>query len=193
MDKTRGAQTRARIKWIEDGEKATQYFCSLEKSRQKKNVILKLQKENGEILMDNKDIMQEEVNFYETLYNQKTIEDNVKEATERFIKDETFPRLQESQADTCEGMISLEESTRALKAMNNGSAPGNDGLTTEFYKMFWCKIGSMVIEAFNESFKSGDLSYTQKQGVITLIHKGSDLDREHLTNWRPITRRTISF
>jgi len=187
LDKTRGAQTRARIKWIEDGEKATQYFCSLEKSRQKKNVILKLQKENGEILMDNKDIMQEEVNFYETLYNQKTIEDNVKEATERFIKDETFPRLQESQADTCEGMISLEESTRALKAMNNGSAPGNDGLTTEFYKMFWCKIGSMVIEAFNESFKSGDLSYTQKQGVITLIHKGSDLDREHLTNWRPIT------
>ena len=43
------------------------------------------------------------------------------------------------------------------------------------------------MKSFNESFDKGELSYTQKQGIIILLHKGIELDRDQLTNWRPIT------
>ena len=35
--RAKGAQVRARAKWIEEGERNTKYFCSLEKARAKKN------------------------------------------------------------------------------------------------------------------------------------------------------------
>ena len=71
--------------------------------------------------------------------------------------------------------------------MKNGSAPGYDGITTEFMKFFSSKIGALVTNSFIEAFDRGELSYTQKQGVITLLHKGNELDKEDLKNWRPVT------
>ena len=48
LDKDRGAQIRARTKWIEGGERNTKYFCSLEKSRGKKKVMTELRRTMGE-------------------------------------------------------------------------------------------------------------------------------------------------
>ena len=64
--------------------------------------------------------------------------------------------------------------------MKNWSAPGCDGMTTEFTQFFWTKIGTLVTNSFIEAFDRGELSYTQKQGVITLLHKGNELDKEDL-------------
>ena len=71
--------------------------------------------------------------------------------------------------------------------MKNGPAPGCDGLTTEFYKVFWLRIKSMLTASYRYSFEKGVLSQTQQKGIITLIHKGKNLPRESLANWRPIT------
>ena len=45
----------------------------------------------------------------------------------------------------------------------------------------------MVTNTFNEAFASEELTYTQRQGIIILLHKGKDLPRDRLNNWRPIT------
>ena len=37
------------------------------------------------------------------------------------------------------------------------------------------------------------MSYTQKQGIIILLHKGNDLPRDELTNWRPITLTNTDY
>ena len=42
MEKAKGAQIRSRIKYIEEGEKNTQFFLNLEKGRGKYNTITKL-------------------------------------------------------------------------------------------------------------------------------------------------------
>ena len=180
LDKARGAQTRARQKWIEEGERNTAYFCNLEKVRSKKKVITRLQKDSGDIIMGQNEIMAEQVSFYKALYNQTTEADNVKEEADAFIENETRPILNETDAASCEGVVTLEETSLALSKMKNGSSPGRDGLTTEFYKFFWVKIGAVVINSFNESFVAGELSFTQKQGVIALLHKAKGLDRECL-------------
>ena len=42
------------------------------------------------------------------------------------------------------------------------------------------------MDSLNESYKRGELSSSQKQGVITLIQK-KDLDKRLIKNWRPIS------
>ena len=83
--------------------------------------------------------------------------------------------------------MTQKEAAEALYRLNNGSAPGGDGITLDFLKFFWIKIKGFITNSFNESFDRSTLSHTQNQGIITLLHKGKDLDREKLTNWRPIT------
>ena len=41
-----------------------------------------------------------------------------------------------------------------------------------FFKCFWGQIGDFVVRALNEAFRDGELSATQKQGIITCIPKG---------------------
>ena len=45
----------------------------------------------------------------------------------------------------------------------------------------------MIFESFNMSYLNGDMSITQKQAIITLLHKGKNLSRDELSNWRPIS------
>ena len=48
------------------------------------------------------------------------------------------------------------------------------------------RIGTYVINSLNESYEVGELSITQKQGIITLLPK-ADKPRQFIKNWRPIS------
>ena len=71
--------------------------------------------------------------------------------------------------------------------MKNGSAPGCDGITVEFLKMFWTRISKLLTLSFNSELENGNLSSSQRTAAITLIHKGKNLARDNLKNWRPIS------
>ena len=66
--KTKGAQIRSRIKWVEEGEKNTKFFLGLEKSRQTKKTITALKDKDGEIHRDPTKILQLEREFYQDIY-----------------------------------------------------------------------------------------------------------------------------
>ena len=187
LEKARGAQCRSRIKWVQEGEKNTAYFCNLEKARKTKNVMTRLKKETGEIITNQGEIRKEQKQFYSKLYNQTTESEDIPNDCNNFIDQENIPMLTRDKALECEGIITELEAGKALFGLNNGSSPGGDGLSVEFMKVFWSKIKGFVTKSFNESFEKNELSYTQNQGIITLLHKGKDLDREKLNNWRPIT------
>ena len=187
IQKTKGAQIRSRIKWVEEGERNSKYFFNLEKSRKNRNIITKLTNDSGETLTDQRQILKEQVRYYKELYSQTTEADNIVEEVNEFLQNVNFPTLEAGDAQSCEENITLEETTSALRMMKNDTAPGSDGITTEFLKFFWNIIGKTLTSSFEESFQKGELSYTQKLGIITLIHKGKELDRDRLSNWRPIT------
>ena len=96
-----------------------------------------------------------------------------------------MPVLNEDDKTSCEAEISLPELSAALNSLNNSSAAGCDGLPALFYKVFWNKLKNIILESFNEAIKNGELSTSQKRGIITLLHKGDN--RKDLTNWRPIS------
>ena len=76
--------------------------------------------------------------------------------------------------------------------MKNNKSPGSDGFTAEFFKFFWQDLGDFILRSVNYGFESGELSVTQKEGVITCIPKG-DKDKQYLKNWRPISLLNVIY
>ena len=65
-------------------------------------------------------------------------------------------------------------------------SPGSDGFPAEFYEVFWNDISILFVNAINCSFQKGQLSVTQRQGIISPLPK-KDKNPLFLENWRPIT------
>jgi hypothetical protein len=75
--------------------------------------------------------------------------------------------------------------------MKLGRAPGQDGVTLEFYKVYWDLISKDYMAMLSLGYRSGRLHSGMTQGLISLLHKGGD--RLKVTNWKPITLLIISY
>lgn len=184
--KIEGVMLRSRAKWVAEGEKITNYFCNLEKRHYVSKSINKLHGKNG-MIEDSDQISKEVNNFYKNLYAKRSLQ-----AFEISDLIQNCPKLSTNQKQSLEGEITLTEAGIALKNMNNGKSPGTDGFGAEFYKFFWKKLGPFVVRALNQSLKDGELSATQKEGIITCIPK-PDKDREFVKNWRPISLLNVLY
>ena len=65
------------------------------------------------------------------------------------------------------------------------TSPGSDGLSIEFYQFFWADIKDLLVNSLNEGFEHNEMSNTQRQAIIRLLHKKGD--KTNLENWRPIS------
>ena len=75
--------------------------------------------------------------------------------------------------------------------MKGNKSPGLDGITIEFYQLFWPLLGNLLVEVFNESHEDGKLPESQRKSVISLIHKK---DREDdIKNYRPISLTNVDY
>ena len=88
----------------------------------------------------------------------------------QFLNLVSIPQFTEDQSKDCELILS-EKNLLVLKSMPNNKSPGNDGLTNEFYGVFWEDLKTPLISRFKSAFDKGDLSNSQKQVVIKLIEK----------------------
>jgi hypothetical protein len=70
-EKMKGKLVRSRAQWVDEGEKPTKYFCGLESKNYTSKIIPKVEKDNGEIVTDQKEILKEVQYFYENLYKNK--------------------------------------------------------------------------------------------------------------------------
>ena len=55
--------------------------------------------------------------------------------------------------------------------MEAGKSPGSDGLPSEFYKTFWSDISEAFVKSLNYGYLNGQLSVSQRRGIIKLIPK----------------------
>ena len=72
-----------------------------------------------------------------------------------------------------------------LKKSDNGKSPGSDGLTREFFIVFWNDISELLFNSLHEGKNKGSLSTSQRQAVIKLLDKGKD--KRFIKNLRPIS------
>ena len=177
----RGMLLRSRARWVEDGEKVSSYFCNLEKRHFVDKSINKITIDDDNAITDKRDIVKEFNNFYKCLYTKRDVRDA---AVSDLVSD--LPKLNDLQANQLEGLLTLDEISESLKNMKNGKSPGSDGFPAEFFKVFWRHLGEFVLRSLNEGFLRGEMSTTQKEGVIICIPK-PDSERDKIKNWRPIS------
>ena len=184
--KIEGYILRSKAQVIEEGEKKTKYFASLEKKRAESKLITRLNIK-GKITTDQNEILKEEKSYYEKLYSKH----DLKQSSYNFF-DNNVEKLDEVEQKICEGLLTEQECAAALKEMKNQKSPGSDGLTTEFYTIFWNNIKQFYISSINFSYQNGKLTELQTQSIISLIPK-SDKDTSILENWRLISLLNVDY
>ena len=190
-DYMKGLAIRSRANWIENGEKPTKYFCNLEKRNYINKNITKIIRNDGIEIIDQKEILHEIQYFYKDLYSNKDIFYEEKDLDEMLSKVD-ISKIDESTKCKLELPLDIYELTNSLKNMKNDKSPGPDGFTSEFFKIFWKDLKYFLLRSINEGIEKGELSITQKQGIISIIPKG-DKVRELLKNWRPISLLNITY
>ena len=175
-----GIILRAKADYVEYNEKNTKYFSSLEKKHAEMKTITRLNVQN-KILTDQKDILNETKAYYSKLYSKQ----NCSTPNTNFF-DDSLNKLDDTEKLSCEGILTDYECGNALKEMKNNKSPGSDGITTEFYKIFWNEIKAYLTNSLNYCYNIGSLNELQSQSLITLLPK-PEKDATSLKNWRPIS------
>ena len=189
-EKGRAAIFRSKCRWVEKGERPTKYFFNLEKRNYNRKTITELHTDDNEIVKEEDKILETIEKFYEDLYRSKITVSQVN--FDEFIKDVEIPTLDNDEKNELEGLFTLEGGKKVLETFEDNKSPGEDGFTAEFYKYFFDLLGVDLISSLNQAFEVGELSISQRRGVITLIPK-EDSDLLDLQNWRPITLLNIDY
>ena len=176
-----GAKIRSKAKFLDTDEKPTRFFLQKEKKSATDKYIKILTKDDGDPISTNTAIIEDCSQFYENLYSTKIIDPSLHDY---FLHD--IPKLSEESSELCEGEITLEECTRALKQMQNNKSSGPDGQPAEFYIFAFPLIGKEFVKLLNRVWLEGTLPLTQRQCLITLICKDKN-NADRLSNWRPIS------
>jgi len=184
-----GIITRAKVQWVEEGEKSTRYFMGLEKSKGTKRSITKLLTEEKQEIKDQEGISMETVKFYNKLFSSRNIQ-NRKISEYLSVSDNL--KVPGEVDEKINRPIEIGELDTGLKNFYNNKSPGIDGLSSEFYTNFWDRIKPILFKVYEESINRGALSPSQRTGIIVLIPK-PEKDHDQLKNWRPITLLNVDY
>ena len=107
-EKLNGVMIRARVRWAEEGEKPTRYFCGLESRNYINKIIPCAYKEDGTLINKQDEILQEVKCFYSNLFScqEKNQDINIEEILNNL---NNHSKLSEEEKASLEGDISEEE------------------------------------------------------------------------------------
>ena len=88
------------------------------------------------MLCETDDILNETISFYTELYTAESTDEYAQSMFSNISN-----RLSNEKSAMCEGYISFDEATKAIKSFAHDKSPGIDGLTAEWYNCFWDTIG----------------------------------------------------
>ncbi|KAL1479706.1 hypothetical protein MTO96_034799 [Rhipicephalus appendiculatus] len=81
------------------------------------------------------------------------------------------PKLPEEASANLTKKASAAEVFSILRSLKVGSAPGPDGLPTEFYKELWPEIGAGLVAMINGILNSGKVPESLAEGKLNLLPK----------------------
>ncbi|CAM2118664.1 unnamed protein product [Caretta caretta] len=93
--------------------------------------------------------------------------------------------------DRLELPLTLAEFSEALHRMPTNKSPGMDGLTVEFYRMFWDVLGPDLVTVWAESLQNRVLPLSYRRAMLALLPKKGDL--RDLQNWRPVSLLSMDY
>ena len=176
---------RSKARWINEGERNTKYFYSLERNNYNKKVMREI-RENNKNISEPGEILEAQYRYNGELY----MSNNNVHFT---LTNSTDTKFMQCDFDMLEAEPSFDEYREALFSMKKDKSPGLDGLTAEFYQAFWDKIGILYCAAIKYAKNTAKkLHLSGRRGLISLIPKKSK-DPGLLKNWRPLTMLSLDY
>ena len=161
---------RARLYALEyDGittAKKTKYFLNLEKRHLKQKTRRCLHLSDNEVVNTDEEILKEAKSFYQKLYS-STVSSIDNQCDEIFFPLGNIETLTEREQNECGCLLTQAECWESFKSMQPDKSPGTDGLSPEFYKVFWKDISFHLLNTLNHAYIKGCLPITQRRGIIT--------------------------
>ena len=69
----------------------------------------------------------------------------------------------------CEAEVSLDETIKSINSETNNKPPGNNDLTTEFYKHFPNELAPVLLDVYDFWGKFDTMGVTYRTGIISAI------------------------
>lgn len=178
--------TRAKQKWLEEGDGNTKFFHTIATHRRKTNRINSLDI-NGHSTSNLKDIKHHVVQYYKSILGEPGMKFGYLESQFWSPND----KVTDLENSLLISPFSPEEIKQAVFASDPSGAPGPDGFTFLFYHKFWDLVQSDVVllcKGFHQ--QTLDLHKINKS-IICLIPK--EQDAQTINKFRPISLVNCSF
>ncbi|CAM2118782.1 unnamed protein product [Caretta caretta] len=124
--------------------------------------------------------------FYASLFSPDLIDPN----TCRVLWDK-LPVISVGDQDQLELPLTLAEFLEALRCMPTNKSLGMDGLTVEFYHVFWDVLGPDLVIVWANSLQNGVLPLSCRRAMLALLPKKGDL--HDLQNWSPVSLLSTNY
>ncbi|CAM4574004.1 unnamed protein product [Lepidochelys kempii] len=167
--RARGAFVRSCIRLLREMDRGSRFFYALEKTRGDKKHVTCLFAEDGTPLTDPEEMCGRARDFYTSLFSPDPTDPDACE-----VLWEELPMVSVGNRDRLELPLTLAEFSEALRCMPTNKSPGMDGLTVEFYRVFWDILGPDLVTVWAESLQSGG-------------------DLRDLRNWRPVSLLSTDY
>ncbi|KAK2434278.1 hypothetical protein QL285_019443 [Trifolium repens] len=158
---------RTKVDWIRLGDGNNAYFHAYLKSRLNTKRISVIQRGDGTILTDQKDIAQEVIHFYGQLMGHES--DSLQHVDIEALRNGS--QLTLSQREELVRPIAVKEIEEALYGIGDLKSPGVDGYSSKFFKSCWRIVKDDVVKAAQEFFEQMMLFTPFNQTVVTLVPK----------------------
>lgn len=173
---------KSRVQWLNLGDQNTEFFFRMVKSRQGRNKIVSIVKEDGSRVDNPTEIKDEIVRFFQNLLSSTPRPTPI----DMDLLDRVMTRkVSTSQCFDLVKEVSDEEIKEVFFSLKDNKSPGLDGFNALFFKRAWCIVGQDVIKAIKSFFQSGRLLKELNTTAIALIPKIPNPDK--LKDFRPIS------
>lgn len=185
-------------RYAENGEQVNKYWFAIGKSMQESSIISGLTMDDGTGVRDTPSMAKIAREHHRNLQAEPEMTPDRREAIRRMELTARGKRLSPEDRTVMDAELSEEEALQAIKASQNGKAPGKDGLPYELYKFWIDKWGKKTSEGprvpnialilsrvWNSVGKNGDAPAEYVEGLMSLLFKKKRRDR--IENYRPIT------
>lgn len=179
---------KARVEWINDGDRNTSYFHMSTVLRRWRNKIVSLKNENGDWFYDESRVKSMVQEYFTLLYQDETIE-------EAKVQPE-IPYGISTEFSSDDWQMLTRRYTRSkidevIKSMGSLKAPGPDGFQAIFYQKQWELIKPNVYDMVLDVLEGKGLPATVNETFLVLIPK---IDRhENPAHFRPISLCNVAY
>ena len=138
--KLKGQLVRSRLQWLQDGEKPSKYFSTLEKKNFIEKTIRKVRLINGEVTTDQGNILSQVQQYYSNLFENR--DDALQRINFENLGTKSSTRVPEEDIGL---PVTVDEVGQVLKKMKSNKSPGIDFITVEFVEVFWRQLKYFIL------------------------------------------------